>query len=99
MLEGIKNNAFNLKEGGVIILPEGFKTRGSNNRKTFPETPRVLIAWKERDDTRCHFDLSPDIYRYVKKILVFISEKAKAGDSLKILWIEGNCACTALISA
>lgn len=93
-MQGLTNSTFRLEEGTVIILPKSFTTKESRNKSAFPETPRVLTVWKEKDDLRCHFTLSAAIDDRVKKIRLFISDKAKGGDSLKIIWKDDGCAGT-----
>jgi hypothetical protein len=88
---------FALQEGGIIEVPMGAAEffRHSYDAHANPETPMVARL-KESDE-------QPGVYKFVAKKdgrgrvfgkIIFIPENVQAGDLIKVIWVDPNCACT-----
>ena len=92
------SRSFKLTVGATLTLPENAKVAESRNKEDFPETPCILTAWKEKDSSICCFSDAGRDDR-MKKIGIFIPRTTKPGDTLKIDWVDGNCACAIFANA
>jgi hypothetical protein len=94
-----RNCSFLLREGAVLVLPEGFEVAQSRNAGEFPETPMVMTVWRGKDDSVCQFARKKDAHEgRLCMVKVFMPKGMKAGDSLQLSRIyydkcEKKCAC------
>jgi len=87
----MKDGTFILSSGSQFPLPAKYTVRESRRKDSL--TPLIISTYRRKGQKTCHFVQTPDMMEQSERFGIFVPRGLKAGDVLRIMWIDKTSAC------